>query len=86
MDKSIKSCVMKKTWQNYKTCFECGLRRKCASEHKPNLFGQIYEAIVVYIYRKKIALKTKKLIKGYSRSDIKNAKRNFRSERKSKKI
>ncbi len=85
MKSSIKSCVTKRTWQHYKTCFECTLRKKCASEYKPNWFGQIYESVAVWLLQKGIKFKMRRLFKGFSRRDIKNAKRYERAKRMERK-
>lgn len=48
MKRKYDSCVFKRDWKHYKTCFEC----KCqCTEYKLNLIGRIQEAIVLGWYR-----------------------------------
>lgn len=50
-EKVYDSCVHKRRWDIYKTCYECGTFKRCKHEKKPNWFGRLLEAIVVGIYR-----------------------------------
>ena len=48
MKRKYDSCVFKRDWKHYKTCFEC----KCqCTEYRPDLIGRIYEVIVLGWYR-----------------------------------
>lgn len=50
MKRKYDSCVFKRDWKHYKTCFEC----KCqCTEYRPNLIGRIQEVIVLGWYRMK---------------------------------
>ena len=69
----VPSCVFKKSWQFYKTCYECGQLRQCDNEHKPNVLMRLIEPIVVGWYRRHIKLKMKRLFAGHSKREIKNS-------------
>ena len=61
MKKKYDSCVFKREWIHYKTCYECPARRTCY--HMPNAFTQIGEAIIVGLYRWRINSKLKRLFR-----------------------
>ncbi len=60
MKKKYDSCVFKREWIHYKTCFECTAKKTCVT-WKPNWFAQLGEAILVGLYRFGINRKLRKL-------------------------
>ena len=64
-------CVCKRDWKSYKTCNECGIRKKCEHKDKPNWFGRLIESVVVGWYRRRINRKLKGLFGRMSKNDVK---------------
>lgn len=77
-----KSCVFKKDWRYYKTCYECGMLRECKSEYKPNWRWRIIEAVVVWWKRRQIKRHMRRMFQDTSRRQIKNAMYNARKLKK----
>lgn len=82
----LKSCVFKKDWRYYKTCYECGMLRECKSEYKPNWRWRIIEAVVVWWKRRQIKRHMRRMFKNTKPSQLKGLKRIAREERKAQKI
>lgn len=64
------SCVRKRDWKSYKTCNECGIRKKCEHQDKPGFFGRLVESVVVGWYRRRINGKLRKMFGRMSKNDV----------------
>ncbi len=71
--KKIESCVFKRDWKNYKTCYECGTMRKCERADKPGWFGRLTEQIIVGWYRWRINKKLRKMFHGARKKSVQRA-------------
>jgi hypothetical protein len=67
--KKIKSCVFKRDWKHYKTCYECGTLRKCTRKDKPKWYARIVEQLVVWHDRRCINRELRKKFAGISKKD-----------------
>ena len=63
-------CVCKRDWKSYKTCNECGIRKKCERKDKPNWFGRLIESVVVGWYRRRINKKLRGMFGRMSKNDV----------------
>lgn len=69
--KKTKTCVFKKDWKHYKTCYECGTLRKCKRDDKPKWYERIVEQLVIWWYRWSINRQLRSMFGGFSKRDIK---------------
>ena len=70
MKRDYDSCVQKRRWDTYKTCYECGTFKRCKYEKKPNWFGRIIEAITVGVYQLLINRRLKKIFGHASKKSV----------------
>ena len=68
--KKIKSCVFKRDWKNYKTCYECSTRKKCTRSDKPKWYERIIEQLVVSYKRYRISRALGNMFGGISRKSF----------------
>ncbi len=63
-------CVFKRDWAHHKTCYECGILRRCTHPGKPKWYERILEQILVSWERKRINRKLRTNFQGVSKKDI----------------
>ena len=68
-------CVCKRDWKSYKTCNECGIRKKCEHKDKLNWFGRLIESVVVGWYRRRINKKLRGMFGRMNKKDVKRFSR-----------
>lgn len=68
--KEQKSCVFKRDWKHYKTCYECGTLRQCERPDKPKWYERILEQILVSWERWRINRKLRTKFSGMSKKNL----------------
>ena len=68
--KEQKSCVFKRDWKHYKTCYECGILRQCERSDKPKWYERILEHILVSWERWRINRKLRTKFRGMSKKNL----------------
>lgn len=68
--KTYDSCVFKRDWRYYKTCFECGAKKTCITYRQP-WYWQLMEAVIVGWKRWRIRRKLNPIFRGRTAKQIK---------------
>lgn len=68
--KEQKSCVFKRDWKHYKTCYECGTLHQCERSDKPKWYARIIEQVVVWYNRSRINKELHRHFAGISKKSI----------------